>query len=73
MYARNIATFLKHLIKDRRIQLDVSDPITGETLLTHSGQVVHPRLRELLQLPPLTPPASEATAGGSPASSAAPR
>jgi NAD(P) transhydrogenase subunit alpha len=71
MYARNLATFLKHLVKDRRIQLDLSDSITRETLLTHEGQVVHPRLREILQLPALTPPTSE-TAGGSAQSSTAP-
>jgi NAD(P) transhydrogenase subunit alpha len=72
MYARNVASFLKHLIKDRRIELDLSDSITRETLLTHQGQVVHPRLRELLQLPALPPPADE-TVGDSPQSTTAPR
>jgi H+-translocating NAD(P) transhydrogenase subunit alpha len=60
MYAKNIATFLRHLIKDQQIHLDLNDPITSETLLTRDGQVIHARLRELLQLPPLSPPAAEA-------------
>jgi NAD(P) transhydrogenase subunit alpha len=69
MYARNIATFLKHLIKDRRIQLDLADPITRETLLTRDGQVIHPRLRELLELPALPPPADEPIRGAPSSSS----
>jgi NAD(P) transhydrogenase subunit alpha len=48
MYARNIATFLKHLLKDGRVALDLEDEITRETLVTHNGEVVHPRVRELL-------------------------
>jgi NAD(P) transhydrogenase subunit alpha len=71
MFARNVASFLKHLIKDRRIELDLADAITRETLLTHQGQVVHPRLRELLQLPPLPITAAE-TVGQTPQSPAAP-
>jgi len=50
MYARNIATFLKHLIKDGKLILDMADEITRETLVTHGGEVVHPRVREALGL-----------------------
>ena len=53
MYARNISTFLLHLIRDGRLQLDLADEITRETLLTRGGEVVHPRVRETLGLPPL--------------------
>ena len=52
MYARNISTFLLHLVKDGRLQLDLTDEITRETLLTRGGDVVHPRIREALGLPP---------------------
>ena len=51
MYARNIATFLKHLVKDGQLNIDTSDEITRETMVTHAGEVVHSRVRELLGLP----------------------
>jgi NAD(P) transhydrogenase subunit alpha len=51
MYARNIATFLKHLIKDGKLTLDTADEITRETLVTYAGDVVHPRVRQALGLP----------------------
>jgi NAD(P) transhydrogenase subunit alpha len=47
MYARNVATFLKHLIRDGALHLDLDDEITRETLVTHSGEIVHPRVRSL--------------------------
>lgn len=50
MYARNIATFLKHLVKDGSVALDPGDEIVRETLVTHAGEVVHARVRELLGL-----------------------
>ena len=48
MYAKNIATFLKYLVKDGQLQLDREDEIVRETLVTHEGEVVHPRVREAL-------------------------
>lgn len=51
MYARNITTFLMHLVKDGKLELDLEDEITRETLLTRGGEVVHPRVRDLLGLP----------------------
>jgi NAD(P) transhydrogenase subunit alpha len=48
MYARNIATFLKYLIKDGKLNLDREDEIVRETLVTYAGEVVHPKVRELL-------------------------
>ena len=51
MYAKNIATFLKYLIdKEGRIGLDRADEIVRETLVTHGGEVVHPRVREAMGL-----------------------
>ncbi len=55
MYARNIATFLKHLIKDGKLTIDTADEITRETLVAHAGQVVNPRVRQALGLPVETP------------------
>ena len=51
MYAKNIATFVKYLIKDGKLVLDRDDEIVRETLVTHEGEVVHPRVRELMGLP----------------------
>ena len=51
MYAKNIATFLKYLIKDGKLALNREDEIVRETLVTHGGEVVHPRVRELMGLP----------------------
>jgi NAD(P) transhydrogenase subunit alpha len=51
MYAKNIATFLKYLIKDGKLALDPADEIVRETLVTQGGEVVHPKVREMLGLP----------------------
>jgi NAD(P) transhydrogenase subunit alpha len=56
MYSKNITTFLLHLLgkdgaKQPRLPLSTDDEITRETLLTHGGEVVHPRVRELLSQP----------------------
>jgi len=48
MYARNIATFLAHLVKDGRLALDREDEIVRETLVTYRGEVVHPRVLEAM-------------------------
>jgi NAD(P) transhydrogenase subunit alpha len=53
MYGRNIATFLKYLVKDGKIALDQTDEIVRETLVTHAGEVVHMRVRESMGLPAL--------------------
>ena len=41
MYARNIQTLLKHLIKDGSVVLDFDDEITRGATITHDGKVVH--------------------------------
>ncbi|HEV2969943.1 MAG TPA: Re/Si-specific NAD(P)(+) transhydrogenase subunit alpha [Pirellulales bacterium] len=48
MYAKNMTTFLTHLVKDGKIQFDMADEITRETLVARNGQVVHPRVRAAL-------------------------
>ncbi|CAN5878203.1 NAD(P) transhydrogenase subunit alpha [soil metagenome] len=50
MYAKNLVTFLTHLVKDGAFKWDMADQITNETLLARSGEVVLPRLREALGL-----------------------
>ncbi len=46
MYAKNIATFLKYLVKDGKLALNREDEIVRETLVTADGEVVHPRVLE---------------------------
>ncbi len=48
LYAKNIATFLLHLVKDGTLQINSDDEITRETLVTRGGEVVHPKVREAL-------------------------
>jgi NAD(P) transhydrogenase subunit alpha len=59
MYAKNVVTFLLHLVKDGQIKIDPSDEITREVLVTRGGDVVNPRVRDLLGAVP-------ASAGGRP-------
>lgn len=54
MYARNVAAFLLHLVKDGRLQLDIEDQIVRDTLLTRAGEIVNARLREFYGLPALS-------------------
>ena len=51
MYARNLATFIPHLLKDGKLVLDLEDEITRETLVTRDGDIVNPRAREPLPQP----------------------
>jgi NAD(P) transhydrogenase subunit alpha len=57
MFAKNIATFLLHLVQEGAVRLDLEDEITRETLLVRDGEVVHARVREILGLPALAAPA----------------
>ena len=50
LYARTVTTFFLHLLKTGIPEPDLSDEITRETLVTHGGEVVHPRVREALGL-----------------------
>jgi NAD(P) transhydrogenase subunit alpha len=61
MFAKNLATFLKLLVsKEGALNIDTSDDIIAATLLCRGGEVVQPRLRELLGLPALPAPAEQA-------------
>jgi NAD(P) transhydrogenase subunit alpha len=53
MYAKNITTFLLHLIKDGNVRIDLTDEITRDTLIADKGEVVNGRIREALGLPGL--------------------
>jgi H+-translocating NAD(P) transhydrogenase subunit alpha len=61
MYARNLAAFLVHLVRDGKLQLNLEDEIIRETLLTKDGEVFNARVREFFSLPAL-PAASKEVA-----------
>lgn len=48
MFATNIAAFLKLLVRDGALNINLEDEIIRETLVTHHNKVVHPRISELL-------------------------
>jgi NAD(P) transhydrogenase subunit alpha len=54
MYARNMSTFLSHLFKEGKPELNLEDQITRETLITRGGEIVNGRVREFYSLPTQT-------------------
>lgn len=59
MYSRNIMTFLNNMLKDGTLNLDMEDEIIRDTMVARDGEVVSPRIRELLGMSQ-----PEATEGG---------
>ena len=53
MYAKNVTTFLLHLIKNGVVTLEPADEITRDTLIAKDGEVVNARVRQALGLPEL--------------------
>lgn len=53
MYARNLTAFLTHLVKGGKLNLNLEDEITRETMLTRGGEIVNARVREFFSLPTL--------------------
>lgn len=52
MLGRNALSFLRNAYKKKAEALDLADDIVQGTLAVHDGEIVHPRVRELLGLPP---------------------
>jgi NAD(P) transhydrogenase subunit alpha len=50
MYARNVTTFLQNMVKEGVITLNMEDEIISDTMVTRDGDVVNPRVREILGL-----------------------
>ena len=48
MFSRNVTSFLLLLVQDGRLAINRDDEIVQGTLVTAGGQVVHPKVRELL-------------------------
>jgi NAD(P) transhydrogenase subunit alpha len=59
MYARNMQTLLKHLIKDGSITLDFTDEITRGATITHGGKVVNEATAKALGIEAADPAQAE--------------
>ena len=53
MFSHNVSKFLLNLVEGDRLRIGSDDQIINETLVSHNGQVVQPRIRALLGLPAL--------------------
>jgi NAD(P) transhydrogenase subunit alpha len=49
MYARNVTSFLGHLVKDGKVQLDLGDELTKGPLVVHQGEIVHEAVKASLK------------------------
>ncbi|MDQ6880045.1 MAG: Re/Si-specific NAD(P)(+) transhydrogenase subunit alpha [Candidatus Dormibacteraeota bacterium] len=48
LYARNVANLLLHLVKDGAINLDFNDEITKGSCVTHGGEIVNERAKQMI-------------------------
>ncbi len=56
LYARNVTNYLTHLFKGGKTELDLSDEITRETILTRGGEIISTRVRDFFKLPAAAAP-----------------
>lgn len=49
MFSANISAFIRLLVQDGVMNVNLEDEIIRETLVTHGGRVAHPRVSELIQ------------------------
>jgi NAD(P) transhydrogenase subunit alpha len=50
MFSNNVVKFLQNMVKDGQLVADADDEIVRDTTIARGGDVVHPRIRELLGL-----------------------
>jgi NAD(P) transhydrogenase subunit alpha len=48
MYSRTVTNFLAHLLKEGKVQLDLSDELTRGPLVTHQKEIVHEVVKSTL-------------------------
>jgi NAD(P) transhydrogenase subunit alpha len=49
MYSKNVSTFVAHLVKDGKLNLNLEDEIVKGTLVAHEGRVVHEAVLKALE------------------------
>lgn len=56
MFSKNIVTFLLNMVtKEGVLEINAEDEVVAGSLVTRDGDIVHPRVREVMGLPALTP------------------
>ena len=48
LYSKNVTSLLEHLAPEGTLKLDFEDEITKGTCVTHGGEVVSERVKEML-------------------------
>lgn len=59
LFARNVAALATLLVREGELTIDVDDEVVAGTLAARDGEVVHPRLRERLELEAAERPANK--------------
>ncbi len=59
MYAKNVSTFVAHLVKEGKIEIDTEDEITRDTLVCRDGDIVNNRVREAMGMDAIASPQAE--------------
>ena len=60
MYGKNMQTLLELILDEQgELNLDFNDEIVAGTVVAHKGEVPHPNMRKLLNLPELNAPQSD--------------
>jgi proton-translocating NAD(P)+ transhydrogenase subunit alpha len=49
LFSRNLAAFIQAFTRDKSFVLDLSDDIQRASIITHEGEILHARTKELLQ------------------------
>ena len=47
MYSKNLEKYLYHLTDDKKFKMDLNDEITNGSLITHNGEIVQERVKEM--------------------------
>jgi H+-translocating NAD(P) transhydrogenase subunit alpha len=48
LYARNMASFLRHIVEDGALRIDMNDEITRDSLLCENGSIINQRVKHAL-------------------------
>jgi len=51
LYSRNVTNLLEHLTNDGTVRVDFEDEITSGACVTHGGEIVNDRARQLMEAP----------------------
>jgi NAD(P) transhydrogenase subunit alpha len=55
LYSRNITAFLSLIIKEGKLNIDLTDDVVGPSCVTHQGRIVNPRVAAALEAAPQQP------------------